>query len=83
MSYHGAPTIADGETALLDEAGIIPTSAAAEGSIGELLLATPQRFAGYTDPGLDSPFLTDDRGTTYYRTGALVIGSRKPPLPRA
>jgi amino acid adenylation domain-containing protein len=62
----------DCRAALLDDARIVPTSAASEGSAGELLLATPQRFSGYTDPSLDSPFVTDDRGVTYYRTGDLV-----------
>lgn len=62
----------DCETALLHDAHIVPTSAAADGSAGELLLATPQRFPGYTDPHLTSPFVTDDRGTTYYRTGDRV-----------
>ena len=62
----------DCQTALLRDANIVPTSAAAHGSTGELLLATPQRFSDYTDPSLESPFVTDDRGTTYYRTGDRV-----------
>jgi D-alanine--poly(phosphoribitol) ligase subunit 1 len=62
----------DCRTALLNEAGIVPTSAAVDGHIGELLLATPQRFAGYVNRGLASPFVTDARGETYYRTGDRV-----------
>lgn len=63
----------DCQAALLGDAQIVTTSAAADGSTGELLLATPQRFAGYIDPSLPSPFVTDDRGTTFYRTGDRVL----------
>lgn len=62
----------DCRTALLDGARVVPTSTAADGSIGELLLATPQRFSGYTDTSLASPFVTDSHGEVYYRTGDLV-----------
>jgi amino acid adenylation domain-containing protein len=67
----GAP-FPDCQAALLDDANIVPTSSAPDGSTGELLLATPQRFSGYTDTSLESPFVTDSRGTTYYRTGDHV-----------
>ena len=60
-------------TALLDGAEITATSAAAEGAAGELLLATPQCFAGYADPDLPSPFATDGAGTRYYRTGDRAL----------
>jgi amino acid adenylation domain-containing protein len=62
----------DCRAALLDGTRIVPTSAAADGSVGELLLATPQRFSGYTDTSLASPFVSDRHGTTYYRTGDRV-----------
>lgn len=62
----------DCRAALLDGPGIVPTSAAADGSIGELLLATPQRFSGYTDTSLASPFVSDSQGVIYYRTGDRV-----------
>ena len=62
----------DCRTALLDGTRIVPTPAAADGSIGELLLATPQRFSGYTDTRLASPFVSDSDGTIYYRTGDRV-----------
>lgn len=62
----------DGQTALLNDGQIIPTSAAADLSTGELLLATPQRFSGYADATLTSPFVSDGRGETYYRTGDRV-----------
>ncbi len=67
----GTP-FSDCQAALLDDANIVPTTSAADGRTGELLLATPQRFSNYTDPGLASPFVTDDRGTIYYRTGDRV-----------
>lgn len=59
--------------ALFNDAEIVKTSDATDGSTGELLLATPQRFAGYTDPSLGSPFVTDGCGTTFYRTGDRVL----------
>lgn len=62
----------DCQTALLNDANIVPTSAAVDGSTGELLLAGPQRFSDYTDPDLASPFVTDASGTIYYRTGDRV-----------
>jgi len=64
---------ADCETALLDNEEIELSSAAPEGSTGELLLATPQRFAGYTDSGLAPPFVTDSEGKTFYKTGDRVL----------
>lgn len=62
----------DCKTALLVDETIVTTAVAADGQSGELLLDTPQRFAGYTDPNLASPFVSDDRGNTYYRTGDRV-----------
>ena len=59
-------------TALLEGSAIKRTSDTANGSAGELLLSTPQRFAGYTDPALASPFVEDDLGETWYRTGDRV-----------
>jgi len=65
-------TFPDCRTALFEGGEIVPTEAAPDGSAGELLLATPQRFSGYSSPGLESPFMTDAEGTTYYRTGDRV-----------
>lgn len=59
-------------TALLVGAGVIPTEGATDGATGELLLAGPQRFAGYLDATLASPFVTDEHGDTWYRTGDRV-----------
>ena len=67
----GSP-FADCDAALLDDTRIVPVASADDGSIGELLLATPQGFSGYTDKSLASPFVTDDHGKTYYRTGDRV-----------
>lgn len=67
----GAP-FPDCRAGLLDGTRIVPTPRASEASIGELLLATPQRFSGYVDANLASPFVTDDEGTVYYRTGDRV-----------
>lgn len=67
----GAP-FANCRAALLDDDRLVPVSDATEGSAGELLLASPQRFAGYTDTRLASPFVTDSHGMTYYRTGDHV-----------
>jgi D-alanine--poly(phosphoribitol) ligase subunit 1 len=62
----------DCRAALLDGARLIPTRIAPDGSVGELLLDTPQRFSGYTDSRLASPFVSDGDGAIYYRTGDLV-----------
>lgn len=62
----------DCRTALLEDEEIVATSAASDGRTGELLLASPQRFSGYLDPQLASPFVADARGTVYYRTGDRV-----------
>lgn len=62
----------DCRAALIDGARIVPTSEVADGSIGELLLATPQRFSGYLDTSLPSPFVSDGKGVIYYRTGDRV-----------
>ena len=72
----GTP-FADCTTALLVDGEVTPVAGASAGLVGELLLATPQRFAGYLDPDLPSPFI-DDGGRTYYRTGDQVVakGSR-------
>lgn len=62
----------DCRAALLDGTRLIPTCVAPEGSVGELVLDTPQRFSGYTDPRLASPFVSDNDGAIYYRTGDRV-----------
>ena len=67
----GAP-FPDCKTALLCDGHVVPTSFAEDGSAGELLLATPQRFLGYTDPNLPLPFVKDNHGEIYYRTGDRV-----------
>ena len=71
----GTP-FADCQTALLVESAIVPTSTAPDECAGELLVAGPQRFAGYTDKMLPSPFVTDADGTTFYRTGDRVLWRR-------
>lgn len=53
---------------------VLPTSETTEDVTGELLLAGPQRFAGYLDPLLPSPLVCgrgDDgiADVTWYRTG--------------
>ena len=64
----------DCKAALLDGDDIVPVDPPEGGAlVGELLLATPQRFAGYLDPDLPSPFISDDAGRKYYRTGDLVL----------
>lgn len=56
----------------IDSAGrIVTPDEAKDGTVGELLLSGPQRFAGYLDPTLKSPFVVD-RGVTWYRTGDRV-----------
>jgi len=57
--------------AIDDDGAVVPTSAADDGMTGELLLAGPQRFSGYLDPDLPSPFLTEG-DVTWYRTGDRV-----------
>ena len=59
--------------ALLVDGEIVPVSEERSGLVGELLLATPQRFDGYLDPNLPSPFISDDAGLEYYRTGDRVL----------
>ena len=59
--------------ALLDGEDIVPARAQRSGLVGELLLSTPQCFDGYLDPELPSPFVTDDAGLRYYRTGDRVL----------
>ena len=59
--------------ALLDGEDIVPARAQRSGLAGELLLSTPQCFDGYLDPELPSPFVTDDAGLRYYRTGDRVL----------
>lgn len=58
-------------TAIDDGGTIIPTAAAPPDTTGELLLAGPQRFAGYLDQDLPSPLVTEG-STTWYRTGDRV-----------
>ncbi len=62
----------DCTAALLVDEEVVPVSPERNGIVGELLLATPQRFAGYLDPGLPSPFIADSTGLHFYRTGDRV-----------
>ena len=62
----------DCTAALLVDEEVVPVSPEQNGIVGELLLATPQRFAGYLDPGLPSPFIADSKGLHFYRTGDRV-----------
>ena len=66
------------KAALLDGEEIVPVGPESSSLAGELLLATPQCFDSYLDPALPSPFITDDAGLKYYRTGDRVLarGSR-------
>ena len=63
----------DCKAALLDGDDIVPVGPQSSSLVGELLLATPQCFDGYLDPALPSPFITDDAGLKYYRTGDRVL----------
>ena len=56
-------------TAMLDASGAVVTTTAV-GDEGELLLAGPQVFGGYSTDA-PSPFVVHD-GVTYYRSGDLV-----------
>ena len=62
----------DCTAALLVDDEVVPVSPERNGLVGELLLATPQRFAGYLDPHLPSPFIADSTGLRFYRTGDRV-----------
>lgn len=62
----------DCNAALFDKGNIVAISRAREGMIGELLLSGPQRFQGYLDTRLQSPFLSDHDGDIFYRTGDRV-----------
>ena len=66
-------TFADCTAALLDGEDIVPARPERSGLVGELLLSTPQCFDGYLDPELPSPFVTDDAGRRWYRTGDRVL----------
>ena len=59
--------------ALLVDGEIVPVSEERSGLVGELLLATPQRFDGYLDSSLSSPFIADNAGLKYYRTRDRVL----------
>lgn len=63
----------DCEAGLLVDNEIVATRTAKENIKGELVLATPQRFKGYTDQSLSSPFESDNTGKSYYRTGDLAL----------
>ena len=63
----------DCTAALLVDDEVVPVSPERSGLIGELLLATPQLFDGYLDPNLPSPFIADNAGLKYYRTGDRVL----------
>ena len=60
-------------TALLVNEKIVATSEVQDDCIGELLLSTPQQFHGYTNQKLNSPFISDNNGTKYYKTGDLAL----------
>jgi len=62
-------------TAIEHAGGITPTEDADDGDCGELLLTGRQRFAGYLDPALPSPFVTEGE-TAWYRTGDRVRWGR-------
>ena len=59
--------------ALLVDDQIVPISEERSGLVGDLLLATPQRFDGYLDPNLPSRFIEDNSGKKFYRTGDRVL----------
>ena len=63
----------DCRAALLMDGEVVPFSEQRTDLVGELLLATPQRFGGYLDPRLPPPFIADDGGLNYYRTGDRVL----------
>ena len=63
----------DCKAALLVGEDIVPVGPDDGALVGELLLATPQCFAGYLDPDLPAPFITDGDGLKYYRTGDRVL----------
>ena len=65
-------TFPDCTAALFVDNEVVPVSPERIGLVGELLLATPQRFAGYLDPHLPSPFIADGTGLRFYRTGDRV-----------
>jgi amino acid adenylation domain-containing protein len=58
-------------TAIDAGGAVVPTAEARPDTSGELLLAGPQRFPGYLDADLPSPFVTDG-DITWYRTGDRV-----------
>ena len=59
--------------ALLVDDEVVPVSRERNELVGELLLATPQRFDGYLNSNLPTPFITDNDGREYYRTGDQVL----------
>lgn len=76
LEYAGGVAIgrpfADCKVALLNDDTITHLADTGSAPGGELLLATPQRFAGYTDRQLPAPFVTDPGGCALYRTGDRV-----------
>ena len=64
---------ADCTAALLVDRKVVPVSPRRSELVGELLLATPQRFDGYLDGSLPRPFVSDGSGVEYYRTGDRVL----------
>jgi len=62
----------DCTVALLVDEEIVPVTSERVDVVGELLLATPQCFAGYLDWRLPSPFIEDSAGLRFYRTGDRV-----------
>lgn len=60
------------EVGLLIEEGVVSSKNLAPGMRGELLLSGPQMFGGYSDQTLPSPFVEDDTGERWYKTGDLA-----------
>ena len=61
------------EVAVLADGEIIPLDPEGAESTGELLLHSAQRFAGYSDPAIAKPFISDESGAVYYKTGDRVL----------
>lgn len=61
------------EVAVRVDGAVLPLDDPAREVTGELLLKSAQRFAGYTDPAIAAPFVTDASGETYYTTGDKVL----------
>jgi amino acid adenylation domain-containing protein len=58
--------------ALLHKDKIQDLNQSANGACGELLLNCTQQFKGYLDSSLAQPFINDQYGTCFYRTGDIT-----------